>query len=174
VLASSNGTGTSHNYGLSAYWTPKTPGYIPSISAGWGYSSYDAANTPETVEWRTYNIMGASHDLGIGAYGVTAAQNWYVGLQWADAFMKGNSLGMAVGQPTFVTAMNSGTPQDAGYAWEWWYKFQVTDHISVTPAIFYLSNPTGQFGFNSAEADGLSTSNPLTNFGGLIKTTFKF
>jgi carbohydrate-selective porin OprB len=105
---------------------------------------------------------------------VTAAQNWYVGLQWADAFMKGNSLGMAVGQPTFVTAMNSGTPQDGNYAWEWWYKFQVTDHIAVTPAIFYLSNPQGGAGFANAQAANLSTSNPLTNFGGLIKTTFKF
>ncbi|MCX5946188.1 MAG: iron uptake porin [Cyanobacteria bacterium] len=168
VLASTNGTGTSNNYGLSAYWSPKTSGYIPSISAGWGYSSYDAANTAAGTVWNTANGLETS------ASGITAAQNWYVGLQWADAFVKGNSLGMAVGQPTFVTAMNSGTPQDAGYAWEWWYKFQVTDHISVTPAIFYLSNPTGQYGFSSAQADGLSTTNPLTNFGGLIKTTFKF
>ena len=154
LLAFGTGTGTSNNYGLSAYWTPKTAGYVPSISAGWGYSSFDAANTP--------------------ALGITAAQNWYVGLQWADAFVKGNSLGMAVGQPTFVTAMNSGTPQDGNYAWEWWYKFQVTDHISVTPAIFYLSNPQGAVGFADAQAAGLSTTNPLTNFGGLIKTTFKF
>jgi len=154
LIAFSSGTGTSNNYGLSAYWTPKTAGYVPSISAGWGYSSFDAANTP--------------------ALGITAAQNWYVGLQWADAFVKGNSLGMAVGQPTFVTATNSGTPQDGNYAWEWWYKFQVTDHISVTPAIFYLSNPQGAVGFANAQAEGLSTTNPLTNFGGLIKTTFKF
>ena len=167
LLASTSGTGTSNNYGLSAYWTPKTASFIPSISVGWGYSSYDAANTPAVT---TFTASG----LETSANGITAAQNWYVGLQWADAFVKGNSLGMAVGQPTFVTAMNSGTPQDAGYAWEWWYKFQVTDHISVTPAIFYLSNPTGQYGFNSAQVDGLSNSNPLTNFGGLIKTTFKF
>jgi len=160
LLASSAGTGTSNNYGLSAYWSPKTAGYVPSISAGWGYSSYDAANTAAT----TYT----------GVSGITAAQNWYVGLQWADAFVKGNSLGMAVGQPTFVTAMNSGTPQDGNYAWEWWYKFQVTDKISVTPAIFYLSNPTGQKGFSEAITAGQSTTNPLTNFGGLIKTTFKF
>jgi len=159
VLASTSGTGTSNNYGLSAYWSPKTAGYVPSISAGWGYSSYDAANTPTT--------------LG-GVRGITAAQNWYVGLQWADAFVKGNSLGMAVGQPTFVTAANNGTPQDGNYAWEWWYKFQVTDHIAVTPAIFYLSNPQGATGFAAAQAANLSTTNPLTNFGGLIKTTFKF
>jgi hypothetical protein len=169
AFAFSSGTGTSNNYGLSAYWTPKTSGYIPSISAGWGYTSFDAANTATSV-------VGASpfSNPTASPTGITAAQNWYVGLQWADAFVKGNSLGMAVGQPTFVTAMNSGTPQDAGYAWEWWYKFQVTDHISVTPAIFYLSNPQGNVGFINAQADGLSTTNPLTNFGGLIKTTFKF
>ena len=170
TFASSNGTGTSNNYGLSAYWSPKTSGYIPSISAGWGYSSYDAANT-SGIYAPTLPVAGNGASP---VSGITAAQNWYVGLQWADAFVKGNSLGMAVGQPTFVTAMNSGTPQDAGYAWEWWYKFQVTDHISVTPAIFYLSNPTGQVGFSNAQNDGLSTTNPLTNFGGLIKTTFKF
>ena len=145
---------SSNNYGLSAYWTPKTAGYIPSISTGWAYSAFNASSTPTTQ--------------------ITAAQNWYVGLQWADAFVKGNSLGMAVGQPTFVTAMNSGTPQDGNYAWEWWYKFQVTDKIAVTPAIFYLSNPTGQTGFSAAQTAGQSTTNPLTNFGGLIKTTFKF
>ena len=163
AIASGNGTGTSNNYGLSAYWTPKTAGYVPSISAGWGYSSYDAANTQ-------VNLGLAGSPIS----GITAAQNWYVGLQWADAFVKGNSLGMAVGQPTFVTAMNSGTPQDGNYAWEWWYKFQVTDHISVTPAIFYLSNPQGAAGFATAQTAGLNTTNPLTNFGGLIKTTFKF
>jgi len=159
ALASRLGTGTSNNYGLSAYWTPKTAGFIPSVSVGWGYSSYDAANTPTTIG---------------GVSGITAAQNWYVGLQWADAFVKGNSLGMAVGQPTFVTAANNGTPQDGNYAWEWWYKFQVTDRIAVTPAIFYLSNPQGATGFAAAQAANLSTTNPLTNFGGLIKTTFKF
>lgn len=162
AFASGSGTGTSNNYGLSAYWSPKTSGYVPSISAGWGYSSYDAANTTAAITGST--VLN----------GITAAQNWYVGLQWADAFVKGNSLGMAVGQPTFVTAMNSGTPQDGNYAWEWWYKFQVTDHIAVTPAIFYLSNPQGAVGFANAQAANLSTTNPLTNFGGLIKTTFKF
>jgi len=167
ALASGSGTGTSNNYGLSAYWTPKTAGYVPSISAGWGYSSYDAANTASGIA-----SNGPNGTFGVS--GITAAQNWYVGLQWADAFVKGNSLGMAVGQPTFVTAANNGTPQDGNYAWEWWYKFQVTDKISVTPAIFYLSNPRGALGFTEAQAANLSTTNGLTNFGGLIKTTFKF
>jgi carbohydrate-selective porin OprB len=100
-----------------------------------------------------------------------------VGLQWADAFAKGNALGMAVGQPTFITSIqNSFTtlegdqistkPNDGNYAWEWWYKFQVTDNISVTPALFYLSAPLGQLQKVNGES--------FNNFGGLVKTTFKF
>jgi hypothetical protein len=141
-------SGSSSNYGLSAYWSPKQTGFIPSISTGWGYST-----------------LAAPEGSGIG---ITAAQNWYVGLQWADAFIKGNTLGMAFGQPTFATSQFNGEPNDGNYAWEWWYKFQVTDNISVTPAIYYLSAPTGAIG-RAAAGD-----NALTNFGGLVKTTFKF
>ena len=118
------------------------------VSVGWGYLAYNTSNT-----------------------NVRAAQDWYLGLQWTDAFIKGNTFGMAVGQPTFVTAQTTGTPNDAGYAWEWWYKFQVSDHITVMPAVFYLSNPLGQNGHLAAGGDG---SNVINNFGALVKTTFKF
>jgi hypothetical protein len=140
--------GRNSNYGLSAYWSPKETGFIPSISTGWGYST-----------------LAPFQGSGIE---ITAAQNWYVGLQWPDAFLKGNTLGMAFGQPTFATSQFNGKPNDGNYAWEWWYKFQVTDNISVTPAIYYLSAPLG------AEGRAVAGGNALTNFGGLVKTTFKF
>jgi len=147
-----------NSVGVSAYWQPKTSGWMPSISTGWGINSYNEDND-------AFNFDGA------------ASQSWYVGLQWNDAFMKGNALGMAVGQPTFITACGDACdddgPYDAGYAWEWWYKFQVTDNISVTPAIFYLSNPLGALG-NAAREAANESGAALTNFGGLIKTTFKF
>jgi hypothetical protein len=152
-LALSAFSGNNSNYGLSAYWSPKQSGFIPSISTGWGYSSL--AGAKGTVD----AVTGAQ---------VTAAQNWYVGLQWADAFLKGNTLGMAVGQPTFATSQFKGKPNDGNYAWEWWYKFQVTDNISVTPAIYYLSAPLG------AQGRAVAGSDALNNFGGLVKTTFKF
>ena len=155
ALALTGFTGTNSNYGLSAYWSPKETGFIPSISTGWGYSTLAGAKGPDGVD----AVTGAE---------VTAAQNWYVGLQWADAFLKGNTLGMAFGQPTFATSQFKGKPNDGNYAWEWWYKFQVTDNISVTPAIYYLSAPTGATGREVAGG------NALTNFGGLVKTTFKF
>jgi hypothetical protein len=69
---------------------------------------------------------------------IAATQSWTVALQWKDAFIKGNSAGMAVGPAQLsVTALRNGqTAQDGNYAWEWWYKFQVTDNISVSPALF--------------------------------------
>jgi len=165
TLAPGAGFGSMNSVGLSAYWQPSTTGFIPSISAGWGLNGYSAANT-------------AADFNGV------QSQSWYVGLQWNDAFIKGNAAGMAFGQPTFITSFgnNSGvksvfgnTPQDGNYAWEWWYKFQVTDNISVTPAIFYLSNPLGAAGFTINQLTGANPASPgLTNFGGLVKTTFKF
>ena len=29
--------------------------------------------------------------------------SWYVGLEWDDVFIEGNSFGIATGQPTFIT-----------------------------------------------------------------------
>jgi carbohydrate-selective porin OprB len=77
---------------------------------------------------------------------------------------------MAVGQPTFITKSGDDSVasiRDGNYAWEGWYKFQVTDNISVTPAIYYLSAPLGQL----TRYPGGGNFN---NFGGLLKTTFRF
>ena len=108
-----------------------------------------------------------------------------MGLQWDDVFLKGNKAGMAVGQQGFVTdidlagkrfdalaqglgknasAAEKRLARDGQYAWEWWYMFQVTDNISVTPALFYLSRPLG------AATQGMT----FNQFGGVVKTTFKF
>jgi hypothetical protein len=111
---------------------------------------------------------GVSNQLAVR--NIDATQSWQLALQWKDAFIKGNSAGMAVGQPNFVTALRNGqTAQDGNYVWEWWYKFQVTDKISVSPAFFYLSNPS------SAGTTFTSTASTGANvFGGLVMAQFKF
>jgi hypothetical protein len=141
-----------NSVGISGYWQPSESGLIPSISAGWGINS-----------------VNSSVSTSISPVDGSQSQSWYVGLQWDDAFIKGNALGMAVGQPTFFTKSGNNdllSPIDGNYAWEWWYKFQVTDNISVTPALYYLSAPLGQF----QKPNGGS----FDNFGGIVKTTFKF
>jgi hypothetical protein len=166
LSAAFTNAGNTSSVGLSAWWSPEEAGWFPSISAGYGYNSLTDGD--DTFVFRS-----------------ATTQSWYVGLQWADAFLKGNTLGMAVGQPSFVTDVsyrndfdeNSNFVADGNYAWEWWYQFQVTDNISVTPAIYYLSRPYGDLtngqgkAFGGNRGDDNSTFN---NFGGLLKTTFKF
>lgn len=156
--------GTTNSYGVSAWWSPEDPGWFPSISAGWGYNDV--------------NENDNSDDFIDSA----ASQSWYVGLQWEDAFVEGNALGFAVGQPTFVTSVEydddvdaSDFVADGNYAFELWYKFQVTDNISVTPAVFYLSRPLGDITDGDGPVFGGGRGDDtFNNFGGLVKTTFRF
>jgi len=167
LSAAFQNNGNSSSVGLSAWWSPEQASWFPSISAGWGYNSI--TNGEDTFVFRS-----------------ATTQSWYVGLQWADAFLKGNTLGMAVGQPSFVTSVSyrndfdnqSDFVADGNYAWEWWYQFQVTDNISVTPALYYLSRPYGDLTNGQQKAFGgdrkNNSNNQFNNFGGLLKTTFKF
>jgi hypothetical protein len=152
--------GDSNSVAVNAYWQPKKGGFIPSISLGWGLNSLSGNET-------------RSNGTEFATPYVSESQSWFVGLEWKDLFAKGNAAGMAVGQPVFATQLKSGTtsglnttPDDGNYVWEWWYKFQVTDNISITPAIFYLSRPLGQLTGPSDQSFSI--------FGGLVQTTFKF
>ena len=130
---------TSNGYAISAYWQPKTSGIVPSVSAGYG--------------WNTVSLNALGQETPKGA---TDSQTWYTGLQWSDVFAKGNAAGFAIGQPGNA----QGLDKDATM-WEAFYKYRVSDNITITPAVFYVSN-------NQALADTSS------NFGGIVQTTFKF
>ena len=139
--------GQTNAFALSGYWQPKVANWIPSISAGWGINtaSYEAGDSPGSVR---------------------VSQSWSVGLQWLDAFAKGNAAGFAFGQPIFATSLYGGEiPADGNFVWEWWFNFQLTDSISLTPALFYLSRPLGQ---------DTPANQSLTQLGGLVKSTFRF
>jgi hypothetical protein len=175
IYKSTVGGGRVNSWSLAGYWQPSKSGWFPSLSAGWGYNNYvynnDVANSPLRP---SYNVDSAK------------SQSWYVGLNWKDVFLKGNALGFAIGQPTFLTAISyNGNAKnakeqvyDGNYAIEVFYKYQVTDNIAVTPSLFWLTRGRG-------ELTGISTANALGNpsggsdyglgtFGGLIQTTFKF
>ena len=148
TLNSLNNPGHTTAFGLSGYWQPKQSGWLPSISAGWGFN-------------RT-NYAAEVDRQGL----VATSQSWSVGLQWSDAFTRGNALGMAVGQPIFATSLYGGDiPRDGNYAWEWWYKIQVSDNLAVTPALFLLSRPLG------AETP---SGESFRQLGALLKTTLRF
>jgi hypothetical protein len=131
-----NGVNTNA-FAISGFWQPAESGWLPSISAGYGVNGSSGSD-------------------------LRTSQSWMVGLQWSDVLAEGNSFGMGVGQTAFATATRSGAASESGvWAWEWWYQWQVTDAISVTPAIFLLNNPGGN-------GDGAN------QFGALIKTSFQF
>jgi hypothetical protein len=128
---------TTNAFGISGFWQPAQGGWIPSISGGYGVNSSSGGD-------------------------LRTSQSWMVGLQWSDVLAKGNSFGMGLGQPTFASATRNGAATESGvWAWEWWYQWQITDAISLTPALFYLNNPGG----NEGGPD---------QFGALIKTSFRF
>ena len=134
-------------FGLAGSWQPLQAGWLPSVSAGWGYN-------------RTHN------EPPVAAGQLTASQSWMVGLQWDNALRQGNALGMAVGQPVFATALSGGeVPDDGGVIFEAWYKVQLTDAISFAPAVFWLSRPLGM----DTPAGG-----SFGQFGALVRTDVAF
>ncbi len=125
----------SNAVAVNAYWQPVESGWVPSVSAGYGYNF----------------VSGAT-----GVTDATDSDSWYVGLQWDDVFLTGNAFGVAVGQaPTAETAGVG----DATML-EIFYKYQLTDNISITPALFYVDN-------NQRYQDS-------SKWGGVIQTKFTF
>jgi hypothetical protein len=125
----------SNSVAVNAYWQPVESRVVPSISAGYGYNA----------------VSGRP-----GVTDATDSQSWFVGAQWNDAFLTGNSAGVAVGQPANAEGLS-----DDALMLEVFYKVQVTDNISITPSVFYVRNDADQRG-NASEV------------GGVIQTTFKF
>ncbi|WP_320674061.1 iron uptake porin [Prochlorococcus sp. MIT 1341] len=175
ILGGSTGTslanavhdiGPTNSYSLSTWWSPAETGLIPTLSAGWGINTVEDNDDRENT-----------------TYDSATTQSWAVGMEWEDAFMDGNIFGFAFGQPNFVTEIDydSSTKdddaEDGNYAMEWWYKIQVSDNITVTPAIFYLSRPFGDQTDQRQDThggDAGSKDSTFRNFGALVKTTFTF
>jgi hypothetical protein len=125
----------SNSVAINAYWQPSESGWIPSISAGYGYNG----------------VSG-----NVGKTDATDSDSWMVGLQWSDVFAKGNAAGIAVGQAPSAETVGV---EDATLL-EIFYKFQVSDNISITPALFYVDN-------NQRYQDS-------SKWGGVVQTKFTF
>jgi hypothetical protein len=108
---------TSNGYAVNAYWQPKKSGIIPSLSGAYGWNTVEGPATPRAA---------------------TKSETWFAGVQWADVFAKGNAAGFAIGAPGNAASLT----KDA-LMWETFYRYRVSDNISITPAIFYVSNNQG-------------------------------
>ncbi|MDB4682421.1 iron uptake porin [Synechococcus sp. AH-551-A10] len=143
TTAAKNSDEALNVFGLRSYWSPENSGIVPTISGGLDFGSADA-DAKGFVE---------------GTFG------WMVGLTWDDAFVDGNKLGAAVGSySSYATEVKGDSdPEDENFAAEIWYNFQVTDNISIKPAVFW-----------SDDANGSATVDGANKLGALVQTTFKF
>ncbi|MEB3308001.1 MAG: iron uptake porin [Cyanobacteriota bacterium] len=131
---------SSNSVSLAGYWQPMKAGWVPSISAGFSYTGY------------TNPVLSATRGSSEGNGSIWS---WMTGLKWDNVFMKGNSAGFALGMPLFVEG-------SSGMMYEVFYKYKVSDNITVTPSLFWISNS-----YNDS-------NNGSSSFGGVIQTTFKF
>ena len=151
---------TSNSMSVGAFWQPLDKGIIPSISVGYGFTDIGGTGPSASAAAAAFSSSRAAMD----------SQSWTVAFQWDDAFVKGNSAGFAFGQAANPNQTPSGActpsssvvcagPNDA-WMYEIFYKFQVTDNISITPSIFWVDEMVLN-GVNNA-------------WGGVIQAQFRF
>ena len=128
---------SSNSYGVSAAFRPSDK---LSIS---GFVSY--------------------HDVtGVGAGDDYEAWSYGLGVALPDFGKKGNVLGIFAGaEPYSFNRPGFGGNNDIPYHFEGFYKYRVSDNISVTPGVIWLTSP----GQNSDNDDAII---------GTLRTTFTF
>ena len=133
-------SGITRSISLAGYWQPAQSGWIPSISAGVGFNQA--------------NLNQSSIEINQQRLKTIRSNGWLVGFLWDNILGSGNQLGAAVGQPTYVTSTNNEAAQDGNYALELYFRIRATDHIFITPTVYYLSRPRGA----DTQAPGMPSS----------------
>lgn len=127
---------TVNSFGLETSWRIN-PRFILS---GWvGYTKADSPVTNDDADILNYAVSLAFPDLG----------------------SEGNLAGLVVGMPPKVISSSLVADRDTSLHIEGFYRFQVTENISITPGIFVITNPE-----HNVNNDSL--------FVGTIRTTLNF
>ncbi|MDZ8188489.1 MAG: iron uptake porin [Nostoc sp. ChiSLP02] len=146
----------------------------PEVSVGTGQ-----ANTLSLVNGSSTNSYGVSaafrpsdklsisgfvsyHDVtGFGVGDDFEAWSYGVGVALPDFGKKGNVLGIFAGAEPYARNRAGFVGNDIPYHFEGFYKYQVSDNVSITPGVIWLTSP----GQNSANDDAII---------GTLRTTFTF
>ncbi|MFN6558842.1 MAG: iron uptake porin [Nostoc sp. ChiSLP01] len=135
TLTTLNGS-SSNSYGIEAAFRPSDK---LSIS---GFISY--------------------HDItGFGADDDYEAWSYGLGIALPDFGKKGNVLGIFAGAEPYARNRPGFVGNDVPYHFEGFYRYRVSDNISITPGVIWLTSP----GQNSANDDAII---------GTLRTTFTF
>ena len=136
---------SSNSYGIEASWQ-----FSPRFALG-GWVGY-------TTE-RTLSTLGGTIDRGD-----RRIWNWALTLAFPDLLKEGNLAGILVGmEPKVTHSTTNDLPEDKNTSLhvEAFYQFQLTDNISITPGIIWLTAPD----HNNDNSDLVI---------GVVRTTFTF
>ncbi|MCC5646143.1 iron uptake porin [Nostoc sp. CHAB 5824] len=130
-------SGSSNSYGVSAAFRPS-----------------DKLSVSGFVSYHDVTGFGADDDYEAWSYGL--------GVALPDFGKKGNVLGVFAGaEPYAFNRVGVAAGNDIPYHFEGFYKYRVSDNISVTPGVIWLTSP----GQNSDNDDAII---------GTLRTTFTF
>jgi hypothetical protein len=102
-----------------------------------------------------------------------SADSWNAAatLAFNDVGGKGSTLGFVLGVPPNVTGSSVGRrDRDTPFHLETFYKYKVSDNLSITPGLVMILNPN----VGGATPTGAASSANSTLFLGTIRTTFSF
>ncbi|MEH1840539.1 MAG: iron uptake porin [Nostoc sp.] len=127
---------SSNSYGVSAAFRPS-----------------DKLSISGFVSYHDVTGFGANDDYEAWSYGL--------GVALPDFGKKGNVLGLFAGAEPYSFNRPGFTGNDIPYHFEGFYKYRVSDNISITPGVIWLTSP----GQNSNNDDAII---------GTLRTTFTF
>ncbi|MBN3875817.1 MULTISPECIES: iron uptake porin [unclassified Nostoc] len=138
TLSALNGS-SSNSYGISAAFKPS-----------------DKLSVSGFISYHDITGFGAGDDYEAWSYGL--------GVALPDFGKKGNVLGIFAGAEPYARnrgGVFAGTGNDIPYHFEGFYKYRLSDNISITPGVIWLTSP----GQNSNNDDAII---------GTLRTTFTF
>ncbi|MEH1888628.1 MAG: iron uptake porin [Nostoc sp.] len=135
ILSTTNAS-SSNSYGVEAAFRPS-----------------DKLSISGFVSYHDITGFGANDDFNAWSYGV--------GVALPDFGKKGNVLGLFAGVEPYSFNRPGFVGNDKPYHFEGFYKYRVSDNVSVTPGVIWLTSP----GQNSDNDDA---------FIGTLRTTFTF
>ncbi|MEM1168692.1 MAG: iron uptake porin [Cyanobacteria bacterium P01_H01_bin.35] len=161
------GSGIANSvYGLNAGLNDRRPGSV-NIAKPVSTNAYGVEMSWRAADWVTINGFGMYLDgklIGLGdfeqwSYGATVA--------FPDLFKEGSLGGIVVGREPYMndlevpSGLASGLRQDMSWHIEAFYKYQITNNISITPGVTVITNAN-----QDDDNDELII--------GTIRTTFQF
>jgi hypothetical protein len=146
------GTGQANFLGSTATGTI-TPSSSNSYGVSAAFRPSDKLSISGFVSYHDVTGVGAGDDYEAWSYGV--------GVALPDFGKKGNVLGVFAGAEPYSFNRPGLTGNDIPYHFEGFYKYRVSDNISITPGVIWLTSP----GQNSANDDAII---------GTLRTTFTF